>query len=126
MPRVVHFEIIADNPDRAKKFWSEVFDWKIQDWGGPEPYSMINTGDEDMGINGCLAPRSEAFKDVDSVLVIGVSSIDETTKKIEATGGSLEVPKRAVGEMGWVAYYKAPGGLLFGVWESNPSFNPSE
>jgi hypothetical protein len=25
MPRVIHFEIVADNPERAMKFYNEVF-----------------------------------------------------------------------------------------------------
>ena len=35
MPRVVHFEIPAENPERAAKFYKEVFDWKIEKWQGP-------------------------------------------------------------------------------------------
>lgn len=29
MKRVVHFEIGADRPERAIKFYEEVFEWKI-------------------------------------------------------------------------------------------------
>ena len=38
MPRVVHFEIRADNPERAVKFYSEIFGWEIQKWDGPVEY----------------------------------------------------------------------------------------
>ena len=35
MPRVIHFEIPADDPDRAAKFYGNVFGWKLDKWDGP-------------------------------------------------------------------------------------------
>ena len=34
MPRVVHFEFYVDDPERAVKFYEEVFGWKITRWVG--------------------------------------------------------------------------------------------
>jgi predicted enzyme related to lactoylglutathione lyase len=31
---VVHFEIPADDPERAVRFYSELFGWEFQRWGG--------------------------------------------------------------------------------------------
>jgi len=36
MPRIVHFEFGADDTKRAVKFYSDVFDWKLENWGGSE------------------------------------------------------------------------------------------
>lgn len=51
MPTIVHFEIPADDIDRAKKFYIDLFGWNIEKWpgsenllGGPE-YLMITTMD---------------------------------------------------------------------------------
>ena len=41
MPRVVHFEIMADDPDRAVKFFKKVFGWRINKWEGPVDYWLI-------------------------------------------------------------------------------------
>ena len=30
MPTIVHFDVAADNPDRAKKFCEGLFDWKME------------------------------------------------------------------------------------------------
>ena len=55
MPRVVHFEIHAENPDRAIAFYQTVFGWQFQKWAGPMDYWLIKTGsDEERGINGGL------------------------------------------------------------------------
>ena len=53
MPRVVHFEIHADDPERAANFYQSVFGWQFQKWEGPLEYWMIITGPEGTpGING--------------------------------------------------------------------------
>ena len=44
MPRPVHFEIPAENPERAMKFYQAVFGWSFQKWDGPMPYWLITTG----------------------------------------------------------------------------------
>ena len=58
MPRIVHFDIPSDNPERAQKFYSQVFGWKFDKWNGPMEYWMVNTGDDKQpGINGGLGKR---------------------------------------------------------------------
>ena len=47
MPRVIHFEIPTDDPERAAKFYRNVFGWEIQKWDGPVEYWLVTTGDED-------------------------------------------------------------------------------
>jgi len=44
MPRVVHFEIHADDPQRAANFYQGVFGWDIKKWEGPEDYWLVTTG----------------------------------------------------------------------------------
>ena len=51
MPRISHFDIPADDPQRAQKFYQEVFDWTFEKWDGPMDYWMANTGSEEPGIN---------------------------------------------------------------------------
>ena len=41
MPRVIHFEFAADNPERAAKFYREVFGWESTQWGGPMDYWLV-------------------------------------------------------------------------------------
>ncbi len=45
MPRVVHFEIYADQPERAIKFYQDVFGWNFQKWNGPYDYRLVTTGE---------------------------------------------------------------------------------
>ena len=50
MSRVVHFEIQADDVERAKAFYAAVFDWSYQDYGQTAggPYWGVITGPEDL------------------------------------------------------------------------------
>lgn len=59
MNRVVHFEIQAENTERAMKFYQDVFGWNFQQWG-EQKYWMVMTAEKDSkepGINGGLLPR---------------------------------------------------------------------
>jgi predicted enzyme related to lactoylglutathione lyase len=59
MSRVIHFEISADNPDRAVDFYSEAFGWEIQKWAGPMDYWLVMTGkNPEPGIDGAIMKRT--------------------------------------------------------------------
>lgn len=59
MSRPIHFEIMAEDPARAKTFYETVFGWTFQKWeGGPMEYWLITTGpDSEPGINGGMYKR---------------------------------------------------------------------
>jgi predicted enzyme related to lactoylglutathione lyase len=58
VPRVIHFEIHADDPKRAVEFYKKVFGWKISKWEGPAEYWLVTTGDDKQpGINGAIMHR---------------------------------------------------------------------
>ena len=61
MPTIVHFDISADSPERAKKFYEELFDWKIERVPGPLSYYLIGTTDlnGEIGIGGGMAKREK-------------------------------------------------------------------
>jgi predicted enzyme related to lactoylglutathione lyase len=124
VPRVVHFEIHAENPERAKGFYSGVFDWEFSKWEGTQDYWLITTGpDDEPGINGGLVRRQGAIDGqavIAYVCTVDVSSVDETVQQVTQHGGSVAVPKMAVPGIGWLAYCKDTEGNLFGLMASDP------
>ena len=119
MPRIIHFEIPADNPERAAKFYQKVFDWKIEKWPGPFNYWLATTGeDKEPGINGAIMERKQ-FKT--TVNTIAVPSVDEYVKKVTDAGGKVVMPKGAVMGQGWVAYVTDTEGNVFGIFQNDPS-----
>jgi len=87
MPRPIHFEIPAENPERAINFYSTVFGWKFDKWAGPADYWLITTGDSgEPGINGGLLPRRDPAQPC--VNMVGVSNLDDMLKTVETTAAS--------------------------------------
>jgi predicted enzyme related to lactoylglutathione lyase len=120
MPRIIHFEIDAEKPERAIKFFQKVFGWKIDKWKGPVDYWLITTGKEnEPGIDGGLARRTE--DEPSTVNTIDVSSLDEYIKKVESNGGMIIRPKQPVPGVGYIAYFKDPEGNIFGMMERDES-----
>jgi predicted enzyme related to lactoylglutathione lyase len=123
MPRVVHFEIHADDPGRAVAFYAGVFGWEINKAPGPHDYWLITTGPEGSpGINGGLlrrpCPASAEGQGLTAfACTIDVPSVDEYLGKVTAAGGRLALAKMAVPMVGWLAYAKDTEGNVFGLMQ---------
>jgi len=116
MPRPVHFEIPAENPERAMQFYSGVFGWKFNKWDGPMDYWVISTGQAgEPGIDGGLMPRRDPNQPC--VNTVSVANVDESLRAIEKGGGLCVVPKMAVPGVGWLAYCKDTEGHIFGIMQ---------
>jgi len=118
MPRVVHFEIVADNPERAMKFYKQVFGWEFSKWEGPQDYWYVKTGEDNQpGINGGLAPKSSHDSKPGGRVAnsIDVPSVDEFTNKISAEGGKILSPKMPIPGIGYLAFCQDTEGISFGI-----------
>jgi predicted enzyme related to lactoylglutathione lyase len=114
MPRPIHFEISADEPTRAVKFYQDVFGWKIEKWNGPLEYWMVMTGEQNQpGIDGGLMRREKTFPPTTNT--IDVPSVDDFIAKILKSGGKVVRPKMPVPTVGWMAYCEDTEGNIFGI-----------
>ena len=123
MDGVVHFEIPADDAERAKAFYSTVFDWEMQDFPDMQYTIMMTTPIDEQSqrpttpgaINGGLMSRS---KDTPTpVITIGVDSVDEALKKVEAEGGTVITPSTPIPGMGAFGYFKDSEGNVMGLFQ---------
>ena len=118
MSRVVHFEINADEPERATRFYAKVFGWTVQKWDGPVDYWLLMTGDKkEPGIDGAITPRSDPPEA--TVMTVDVPSIDECVSNVKENGGTVIVPKMPVPGVGWLAYCKDTEGNTFGMMQAD-------
>ena len=123
MGKVVHFEIPADNLARAKKFYSTVFGWSLDEFPEME-YTIARTTDSDQNgmpkepgaINGGMLQRQDPVKA--PVITISVDNMDQAAATIEKNGGKIIRPKMAVGDMGFAAYFKDTEGNVVGLWQN--------
>ena len=124
MDKVVHFEIPSDDTARAKEFYGSIFEWQLQEV--PEmqyitamtvPVDERQMPTEPGAINGGLYKRSNQAP-ATPVITIGVDSIDEALKKVEAAGGETIAPRTEIEGMGAFAYFKDTEGNTLGLWEN--------
>jgi len=122
MRRVVHFEILADKPERAVKFYEAVFGWKIKRWG-KQKYWLVDTGSKKTpGINGGIVARGGLFKGkrgfLSYVCTIDVTSLKATNKKVLKAGGKEANSGGLIHGVGWHQYFRDTEGNIFGVMQS--------
>lgn len=129
MSRVVHFEIQADDVERAKAFYAAVFDWSFEDYSGytGSTYWGVTTGPaEEPGINGGLLPRPVPAPRAEQgtngyVCTVGVADYDQTERRILDAGGQVALPKMALPGMAWQGYYLDTEGNTFGIHQPDPA-----
>jgi predicted enzyme related to lactoylglutathione lyase len=118
MPKIIHFEINADNIDRVINFYKKTFNWNIEKWEGPVDYWNIEAGNEDEnGINGGIQKREEKGDQIFNY--IGVSSVDKYAKVIEKNGGKLVSPKITVPGVGHFYMFKDTEGNKLGIMQED-------
>jgi len=117
MPRVVHFEIPADDLDRAVRFYRAALGWEIQAWPGNPTYWLATTGpDGEPGINGAVMQRMpEQGCTINSV---NVPSPEEALKNIAEAGGKVLSPTMDIPGIGRFASCQDTEGNTLGVIES--------
>jgi predicted enzyme related to lactoylglutathione lyase len=120
MARVVHFDMNAENVERAIQFYENIFDWKFTKWEGPMEYWLVMTGPEGTpGIDGGLSRREGSDNRV--INTVEVDSIDQVLEKIVQAGGKIVEPKGAIPGVGYFARCADTEGTVFGVMESDTS-----
>ena len=125
MPTIVHFEIPADDLERSKKFYSDLFGWKIEKWSGSnslgmEYWTITTTNDKgNKAVGGGMMKRQGPQQPI--INYIDVKSVDEYSSKVKQLGGKVHVPKMAVPGMGYLAVCIDTENNAFGIWETNES-----
>ena len=127
MPKVVHFEIPADDLDRAKKFYGAVFGWSLDTMampGGGDYTSVVTTPVDEQtqmprepgAINGGMTERTDS--NPAPVLTIDVEAIDAALAEVESAGGRTVQPRTEIPGMGAFAYFTDSEGNVMGLWET--------
>lgn len=120
MATIVHFDLPADDLERAKTFYSSLFGWTFEPAPGYTDFYFIETPADDgsPGVGGGLGKRGAPDQHITNF--IGVPSIDTSLKEVVRLGGKVIFPKTAVEKYGYMALCEDTEGNSFGVWEENP------
>ena len=117
---LMHFEIPANDVEKLKCFYEEVFGWKIVQASGPIEYWVIQTVPVDKdgillrpGVNGGMYKKQ--VPEGKPINYFAVESITDFLEKIVKLGGKVTQPKQEVPEVGWIAAAEDPEGNLFAL-----------
>ncbi len=123
---IIHFEIPANDLEKIKSFYEQVFGWKIVQAAGPIEYWVIQTVPVDPkgmlirpGVNGGMYKRQ--ITESKPINYYSVESITDFLDKIVKLGGKITQPKQEVPEVGWIAAAEDPEGNAFALIEPIPS-----
>jgi predicted enzyme related to lactoylglutathione lyase len=114
---IVHFEIPADDVQRAIKFYKTAFGWKISDPWKMDYFFVETRKKGEDGINGGLMQRK--MPDQPFMNYIMTNAIDKSLQKVERAGGVIVMPKTEIGQnMGWIAAFKDTEGNIMGFHQA--------
>lgn len=121
MNRVVHFEIHADDLDRAERFYAQVFGWTTQSWR--DDYRLVTTGADTPGIDGAIMQRRGPAPGPEAPLngfacSIEIEDIGATEKAVADAGGQQVMERMTIPGVGYVSYFTDTEGNVFGVYQS--------
>lgn len=130
MPTIVHFEIPSDNLERTKKFYTDLFGWKIEKMPGTDQREYWtfatttnnkggsnNGGGEQRTLSGGMLERQMPQEPI--MIYIGVDSVTEYSNKVERLGGKVIKQKTEVPGYGWFAICTDTENNGFALWEAN-------
>ncbi|NIS80779.1 MAG: VOC family protein [Anaerolineales bacterium] len=110
---VVHFEVVSKDREAIQKFYSALFDWKL-DTNYPDSYGMVDAGDEGIagGIGGTVdgAPGHATF-------YVQVKNLQESLDRAESLGGKTVMPPLEIPDMVKMALFTDPDGNVIGLVE---------
>ena len=114
MPRPIHFEMPADQPERASDLLPRRLRMAVPEMGRPDArLAHHHRTRARAGIDGGMMPRQAPG--ASTVNTIGVESIDATLKTIEARAAGRPCRGWPSPGVGWLAYCVDTEGNTFGV-----------
>ena len=122
MARVVHFEIHAQDPARAVRFYEQVFGWSAQRWGSEEYWLLTTGAAEERGIDGAILrrrgdPPAAGAPVSGYVCTLQVDDLDACLARATEAGATIAMARTVVAGVGWLAYCHDTEGNIFGLMQ---------
>ena len=116
--RVIHFEVTADDVQRAVRFYRDAFGWIIEKWEGPVEYWLVSTGDG-LGIDGALMARTRGQAVINTIQVEG--TLENAIARVSAAGGAQAGEIQHIPGVGRFTYATDTEGNVFGLIQPESS-----
>jgi predicted enzyme related to lactoylglutathione lyase len=114
----VHVELNTPDPQKAKAFYSNLFDWQLEEMPNPAAsagsYTLVKVGE---GTGGGIM-RQVPGGPSGWLAYVGVDDIHAATQKAKSLGGKIMKDVTEVTGMGWFSFIEDPTGAILGLWQS--------
>lgn len=111
----VHVELQTNDTTSARKFYTGLFGWKLQDVPMPGgTYTMIEVGS---GTGGGMMRNPVPGAPSHWLAYVAVDDINVSTKKAKELGAQVLLDVTEVGEFGWMSVVTDPTGATLGMWK---------
>jgi predicted enzyme related to lactoylglutathione lyase len=113
----VHIELNTTDVEKAKNFYSQLFDWQLEDMqmGPSGTYTTIKVGE---GTGGGLLKNPMPGVPSFWLAYVLVDDIGAATKKAAALGAKIVKDSVEVPDMGWLSIIQDPTGAALGLWQA--------
>lgn len=113
----VHVELSTTDPAKAKVFYTQLFDWTLEDMpmGPGMTYTMVNPG---AGTGGGLMQQMAPGAPSAWLAYVEVNDVKAATAKAASLGAAVVKDITEVPGMGWFSVIVDPTGAALGLWQS--------
>lgn len=113
----IWYELLTSDLDGAVQFYSAILDWGVEDSGQPDLDYRLGFAEEAPVAGMMKMPQEAINAGAQPVWVgyVGVDDVDLAVSKIQAAGGTVQMPAFEVPEIGRMAMVTDPDGIPFYV-----------
>lgn len=115
---VVHFEIAGDNAKQLRRFYSLLFQWRM-DPGPTDDYSEVHSGD-DGGIEGGIF-QTQGDTPPYVTIYVAVEDVKAYLKRAKLLGGKCLQPPMTIPGVGTIGLFRDPAGNPVGLVQERAS-----
>ena len=114
----VHVELSTNDVDRAKEFYTGLFDWKLEDIPGMD-YTVIKVAEgTGGGIMKNPMPDTQSFW----LAYVLVDDAVAATEKAKSLGATICKEVTEIPGIGWFSVITDPTGASLALWQMSPDY----
>jgi predicted enzyme related to lactoylglutathione lyase len=114
---IVHFEIMGQDHEGLRDFYTGVFGWEHDTEQSIDDYHMMATAEGSLA--GGIGKGPDEMPNYLTMYVL-VPDIDAQLEKVEANGGETLVPRTEIPDIVTFALFRDPAGNMLGLVEGEP------
>jgi hypothetical protein len=114
----VHLELNTPDPEKAKAFYSKLFEWQLEEMPNtavPEgSYTLVKVG---QGTGGGIMKQVPGGPS-GWLAYVAVDDIHAATERAKSLSGAVMKEVTQVMDMGWLSIIRDPTGTVLGLWQT--------